>query len=402
MMQLSATLIFAFLSYFVEATPTQSLARSGFAIPISRRSRVRDVNGGVKIERLQSSINNSIKKIYHGFQAFEQNTGSSHPFAPDVKLSEKRDVGSDPIIDSEWYGSISVGTPAKTFTVNFDTGSSDLFLPSTACDSSCDGHTWYDPSQSSTELDLGKPFHLVYGGGDWVNGTLYTDDVTFAGYTNQTFGAATTLSTAFTYPGWQPDGLLGLAFPGISMSGVTPLFITLVDQGVLPINSFGLCPTELFIGGTNSQLYQGDFTYVNLTQEGFWQTNIDGLYLSGQQIAGTINTIIDSGTSMILGDNKTVQAFYGQIPGSKAIGSGYHSIPCSFDSEISFQFNGTSFVIEPKAFNFGTYSSDTNDCVGALVAKDELPFWVLGDAFLKTVYVEFDAGNKRLGFATPA
>jgi hypothetical protein len=47
----------------------------------------------------------------------------------------------------------------------------------------------------------------------------------------------------------------------------TPLFNSLVAQGVLPTNSFGLCPTELYIGGTNSHLYQGDFTYVPVTQE---------------------------------------------------------------------------------------------------------------------------------------
>ena len=67
--------------------------------------------------------------------------------------------------------------------MNFDSGSSDLVLPSTACDSTCNGHTLYDPSQSSTEDDLGTPFYLEYGDGSGVSGTLYTDDVTIAGYT---------------------------------------------------------------------------------------------------------------------------------------------------------------------------------------------------------------------------
>lgn len=271
--------------------------------------------------------------------------------------------------------------------------------------------------------------------------------------TNQTFGAATSYSAGFSFPGWVPDGLLGLGFPSISGYGATPVFHTLVAEDVLPSNSFGLCPTELYIGGTNSQHYQGDFTYVKVTQEvrscldlkliafymfqGYWQTNIDALYLSGQKIASTIPTIIDSGTAMILGDNQTVQAFYDQIPGSSLIGSGYYSstedfalpltetplifslpVPCTFDSDIAFQFGSTRFVIPPKTFNFGTYSSDTNACVGAFVANDDLGesymlhrhipissqigLWVLGVAFLETVYVEFDVGNKRIGFATPA
>ena len=67
--------------------------------------------------------------------------------------------------------------------MNFDTGSSDLFLPSTACDSTCAGHVLYDPSKSSSEHDLGTSFYLQYGDNSGVNGTLYTDDVTIAGYT---------------------------------------------------------------------------------------------------------------------------------------------------------------------------------------------------------------------------
>lgn len=122
-----------------------------------------------------------------------------------------------------------------------------------------------------------------------------------------------------------------MGFPSISGYGSTPVFDTLVAQGVLPSNYFGLCPTELYIGGTNSQLYQGKFTYVPVTQEVRLCKEVFRL----GKIASTIDTIIDSGTSMILGDNQTVQAFYDQIPGSRLVGSGYYSIPCSFDSEIS-------------------------------------------------------------------
>ncbi len=144
-----------------------------------------------------------------------------------------------------------------------------------------------------------------------------------------------------------PDGLLGLAFPSLSrssFSGSTPVFFTLVAQGVLPKNSFGLCPSELYIGGTNNELHKGDFTYVPVTHEvrlcktiprfdvnchtfqGFWQANIDVLYVDGKQVAGTTDMIIDSGTSMILGDNTTVKALYDQIPGSSPIGTGgYYS-----------------------------------------------------------------------------
>lgn len=89
---------------------------SGFAIPISKRTGARDANGVVDIARLQRSASQSIAKINRGFRAYEQNTGIRHPSAPEVSRSEKRNIGSDLLVDMKWYSNISVGTPAMTFT----------------------------------------------------------------------------------------------------------------------------------------------------------------------------------------------------------------------------------------------------------------------------------------------
>ena len=219
-MYLSATFIIASLSFLVEASPLSSRSRSGFAIPISRRSRVRDANGVVDFTMLQRSVDHSIayvfltisiqrhtshkgyvfRKIHDGFQAYQRKTGFQHPSAPKAKHLETR-VGSVPLVVSGWYGNVSVGTPAQTFmgelslrasyhlkrtrkrTVSFDTGVSDFFLPSAACDSSCEGHTLYDVTESSSSFDLGTKVSLKFGSSSsQVDGVLYTDNVTIGGY----------------------------------------------------------------------------------------------------------------------------------------------------------------------------------------------------------------------------
>ncbi|KAF8266899.1 acid protease [Lactarius quietus] len=358
----SATLIIlASLFSFVGA---ESTPRSGVPIPIAKRTQYHDANGVADIARLQRSVEHSIAKFYLGLQYYQQNSGSSHPSAAKVKRLENRSIGSDPLVDwysESWYGTLSVGTPPQPFTVNIDTGSSDLVLPSSICDETCNGHALYKSTGSSTANALGQYFFLGYGDGSEVIGTLYTDDVMIAGYMakNQTFGAASAYSTGFMRRHFRPDGLLGLAFPSLSAYGATPVFQTLAAQGSFANNSFGVCLTkansELYLGGTNNKLYKGGFTYVPLTQQGYWQTNFDALYLNGRKIAGVKSSVIDTGTSLILGDNYTVGAVYNVIPGSTPLGSGLYSVPCSFNTTISIQFGGANFVIEPQTFNMGPF-----------------------------------------------
>jgi cathepsin D len=87
----------------------------------------------------------------------------------------------------------------KSFTVHFDTGLSEFFLPGSTCANGCNSHTLYDPDASSTSKALETPFHLEYVNENELSGTLYTDDVTVAGLTatTQTMGVVRT-STFFT------------------------------------------------------------------------------------------------------------------------------------------------------------------------------------------------------------
>ena len=64
---------------------------------------------------------------------------------------------------------------------------------------------------------------------------------------------------------------MGMAFQSISVYRASPLFQTLVSEGQVtdPIFSFKLASSgaELYIGGANSELYTGGFTYTPVTQQ---------------------------------------------------------------------------------------------------------------------------------------
>ena len=87
----------------------------------------------------------------------------------------------------------------------------------------------------------------------------------------QTLGAATNYS-GFDISQYPADGLMGMAFQSISAYSAPPLFQTLISQGAVTSPVFGFKfaasrPSELFLGGTNSALYTGDFTWVPLIHE---------------------------------------------------------------------------------------------------------------------------------------
>ncbi len=69
-------------------------------------------------------------------------------------------------MDAQYYGTISIGTPPQEFTVIFDTGSSNTWVPSKKCTSlACYLHSRYDSSESETYESDERDFAIRYGSG---------------------------------------------------------------------------------------------------------------------------------------------------------------------------------------------------------------------------------------------
>jgi len=206
---------------------------------------------------------------------------------------EPKKVGDTPepltdYMDAQYYGVIGIGTPPQNFTVVFDTGSSNLWVPSSQCsllDIACRIHHRYDHTKSSTYVKNGETFSIRYGSGS-LTGFLSEDTVTIAGLQvkNQIFAEATK-QPGLTFIAAKFDGILGMAFPSISVDHVTPVFQNMVAEHLVanPVFGFwlnrnenGTTGGELLLGGTDPNHIVGSLSYVPLSNQTYWEFKMDG------------------------------------------------------------------------------------------------------------------------------
>ncbi|XVF81635.1 hypothetical protein PTKIN_Ptkin15bG0171000 [Pterospermum kingtungense] len=218
-------------------------------------------------------------------------------------------------MDAQYFGEIGVGTPSQTFTVIFDTGSSNLWVPSSKCYFSvaCYFHSKYKSSQSSTFQKNGTSAEIHYGTGA-ISGFFSQDSVKVGDLVvkNQDFIEATR-EPSITFLAAKFDGIFGLGFREISVGGAVPVWYNMVEQGLVkePVFSFWLNRNiegeeggEIVFGGIDSDHYKGEHTHVPVTQKGYWQFDM-GDVLIGDDTTGFCSSgcaaIADSGTSLLAG-----------------------------------------------------------------------------------------------------
>lgn len=140
-----------------------------------------------------------------------------------VARLDKRATGSVTNVpeqyDSEYLSSVSIGTPAQKLNLDFDTGSSDLWVFSSETQSSeVQGQALYNPSKSSTAKKLqGESWSITYGDQSSSSGDVWSDVVNVGGLSvkGQAVEAAKKVSAQFSQD-TASSGLLGLAFSSIN------------------------------------------------------------------------------------------------------------------------------------------------------------------------------------------
>ncbi|KAG8865232.1 Type I transmembrane sorting receptor [Tulasnella sp. 330] len=429
MFRLSAAIVVLFT--LVTSSPVTG--SKSIVISLPPRSVLRHPNGAFNSDvalkdqlRIRHKYASSRKRMTSG--ALLNRHGSSNE-----PLEDDYDDG----VDLLYYGPLSIGTPPQAQEVDFDTGSSDLVIPLTGCESEC-STSLFDHTKSRTYKPTSRIFNITYADKSGAGGVVATDRVTVAGLTvpKQGFGGITVEYGGF---GSGPNsGLLGLGFPANAESGKRPFFFRLCDSGVLDHKLFafylsrdGAKGSELSFGKVDTSKYTGSVNYYPLDSEStggtqyYWNALSGGFLYDGGKATGGFSAVFDTGTTLVspsvpfvlqredfLNANSQIyiptgdaEALYKRIPGSRdatdTVGAGFYSYPCSENlAPITLELGNEQYAVSPLDFNLGPIEQGSSQCVGGIIGEDiGNNLAIIGDEWLSNWYAVFDLGNSAVGFA---
>ncbi|XP_024869558.1 lysosomal aspartic protease-like [Temnothorax curvispinosus] len=331
----------------------------------------------------------------------------------------RSDTATVPLINwrnFQYCATIEIGTPPQKFTVLFDTGSSDLWVPSKNCNVSqpaCLNHNKYDHTKSTTyisNISQNDAFYLNdYKKHGRMLQSLSIDVIIIAGLkvsSYQTFGVAHNFSTSF-WDSAQCDGVLGMGYPALSRFNNPSVFRNMINREMVSQQIFsfylnrnvtGVFGGELILGGIDPSHYEGEFTFVNVFHKKYWQFKMDKIQVKNYISCWEgCQAIIDTGASVISGPPAAIKALY------REIGVNNGTVKCDEISnlpDINFVIGGKTLRLTGQDYILKITEDEIDLCVPAFqdVYLPDGIQWILGDVFIGRYYTVFDMENDRLEF----
>lgn len=294
-------------------------------------------------------------------------------------------------------------------------------------------HHSYNPSKSTTfQKAEGQAWKIGYGDGSSASGDVGTDVVNIGGLVikGQAIEMAKDMSKQFSTG--TSDGLLGLGFKSINTITTdgkpdpqpTPVD-NMISQADIPkeaelfTSSFyserDETPSEsadksadksaetsaesgersfYTFGWIDEDLVKASGEEIAWTDidnsDGFWKFSSETFTINHKKIQASGNqAIADTGTTLALVSDEVCDALYSQIKGA-AYSEKYQGflIPNTITAAdlplVKVALGGKDFVIQKEDLLFAP--ADEDNWYGGVQSRGQLPFDILGDTFLKSIY----------------
>ena len=288
---------------------------------------------------------------------------------PSILLATSAGPGTAPVTpeqyDSDYLVPVAIGSPSQTYNLVLDTGISALEI------------------NSKTTQTI--PSTVTIGGT-----TVTNQPVLYTPIANGQFQPPST------------PGYLGLApvsgnfFSNAVAQGLSPALFTLnLKKGAVGTLSFGTIDTSA---------YTGTITRVAVnTANGFWEVVASGYAVgSAGFVSVAIESVADTGTTLLLLPQSVVSAYYAKVPGAaNSASQGGYIFPCSAVLPSFTLGIGTYRGVVPGTYlNYAPVTAGGTTCFGGMQSNTGIAFSILGDVFLKSQFVVFQGPkNPTLGFA---
>ncbi|UNI17040.1 hypothetical protein JDV02_003419 [Purpureocillium takamizusanense] len=332
------------------------------------------------------------------------------------RLSRRQDTGSvvtkPQESDVEYLSAVQIGTPAQTVYLDFDTGSSDLWVFSSETQANqVKGQAVYKPHKSSSAKKLtGASWSIEYGDHSSSNGDVWTDIVSIGGLSvkNMAVENAKKVSQQFS-DNAACSGLLGLGFSNLNTVRPTqqktffdmampnlkePLFTANLKHKADGTYNFG------YIDGSE---HSGPIVYTNVdSSQGGWTFTSPGYAVGDDELnSESMTGIADTGTTLLLLPDDVVTAYYNKIQGSSFDNNnGGYVFPCkATPPDFKFGVEDSSIKIPGSYLSFAPVDESGESCFGGLQSSSGIGVNIFGDVALKAALVVFDGGNNQLGWA---
>jgi saccharopepsin len=316
---------------------------------------------------------------------------------------------------TEYWGKLYVGTPAKEFSVIFDTGSGNLILPSTKCTSlACNSHQKYEQSASKSSVRVGKLGESVelnpdqkreatikFGTGK-IHGQFYQDKLCLgqdSACMNANF-IGTDYESDMPFDQCSFDGIMGLGFKDLSMGEGFNMVDDIVKQSALPSNKFSVYLTddggsEISFGGYKRSQAASDVLWAPVTRQSYWQIGIDDVTFNNKKtgLCSNCQVAVDTGTSLLAGPSQVVEQLGAKL-NLKEDCSNFNQLPL-----LGFSLGNKVLNLMPDDYIDKASGSCSLSLMTLDVPPPKGPLFIFGDPFLRRFLTIYDRDGPRVGFA---
>lgn len=327
-------------------------------------------------------------------------------------------------LETLYFANATLGTPAQSFRLHIDTGSSDLWVNAassrlcTEQGNQCGESGIYNANDSSTYEFVNNAFNISYVDGSGAAGDYATDTFRFGGQTIRD------LQFGIGYTSSSPEGILGIGYTinevqvnRFGLDAYPNLPQKLKDDGTITTNAYSLWLNDLdastgsiLFGGVDTDKFSGTLATLPIIREqGVYAEFIIALTDLGVGSDKTslfsdsnVAVLLDSGSSLMYLPDAVTSALYTQFNARYDSRQGAAFVDCDLanqDGSLEFGFSGVTISVPYNELVITAAVSRGQPICILGIAPAGTGVSVLGDTFLRSAYVVYDLDNNQISLA---